>query len=186
MVTDLSHPEAAIGAATLNRGTLDPRVDATLYLSASSDIVALMVFDHQGHAVNLLTLLGWETRVAKAESRLDVAAGELRDRVREVADYLLFVDEAPFVAPIQGTSGFARTFAASGRRDSRNRSLRELDLNTRLLRYRCSYMIYSPAFDGLPAEARAAVISRMKQVLDGRADGAVVQEILGDTVTGWK
>ena len=48
-------------------------------------------------------------------------------------------------------------------------------------------MIYSPAFDGLPAEARAAVISRMKQVLDGRADGAVVQEILGETLCpGWR
>jgi hypothetical protein len=149
--------------------------------------------------VNLLTLLGWETRIAKAESRMDLATGEpgapgaaaalgweLRDRVREVADYLLFVDEAPLVAPIQGTSGFGKTFAAAGRRDSRNRSLRELDLNTRLLKYRCSYMIHSPAFDGLPAEARAAVISRMKQVLDSRADGAVVQEILGETVTGWR
>ena len=83
MVTDLLHPETAIGEATLNRGTLDPRVDATLYPSASSDIVALMVFDHQGHAFNLLTLLGWETRIAKAESRLDFATGELRDRVRE-------------------------------------------------------------------------------------------------------
>ena len=76
--------------------------------------------------------------------------------------------------------------AFSGRRDSRNRSLRELDLRTRLLKYRCSYMIYSPAFDGLPAEARAAVMSRMKQVLESRADGAVVQEILGETVTGWR
>ncbi len=197
MVTDLSHPEAAIGEATLNRATLDPRVDATLYPSASSDIVALMVFDHQGHAVNLLTLLGWETRIAKAESRLDFATAspgrrgsragvELRDRVREVADYLLFVDEAPLVAPLQGSSGFGKAFTAAGRRDSRNRSLRELDLQTRLLKYRCSYMIYSPAFDGLPAEARAAVMSRMKQVLESRADGAVVQEILGETLTGWR
>ena len=186
MVTDLQHPESAIGAATLNRATLDPRVDATLYPSASSDIVALMVFDHQGHAINLLTLLGWETRIAKAESRMDFATGELRDRVREMADYLLFADEAPLVAPLHGSSRFDRIFTAAGRRDNRNRSLRELDLTTRLLKYRCSSMMYSPAFDGLPAEARAAVISRMKQVLDSRADGAVVQEILGETVTGWR
>ncbi|MDO8679071.1 MAG: hypothetical protein Q7R30_10985 [Acidobacteriota bacterium] len=186
MVTDLSHPETAIGDATLNRTALDSRVDATLYPSASSDIVALMVFDHQGRAVNLFTLLGWQSRIAKAESRLGFSTGELRDLVRETADYLLFVEEAPLAAPIQGTSGFGKTFTAAGRRDSRNRSLRELDLQTRLLKYRCSHMIYSPAFEALSGEARAAVMSRMKQILDGRADGAVVQEILGDTLSGWR
>jgi hypothetical protein len=186
MITDLSRPEAAIGEATLNRATLDSRVDATLYPAASSDIVALMVFDHQGRAVNLLTLLGWQTRIAKAESRLDFTAGELRDLVRETADYLLFVDEASLAAPIQGASGFDKAFTAAGRRDRHNRSLRELDLQTRLLKYRCSHMIYSPAFEGLPGEARAAVMTRMKQILDGRADGAVVGEILGDTLAGWR
>ena len=47
-------------------------------------------------------------------------------------------------------------------------------------------MVNSPAFDALPAEARAALIARMKHILDSRADGAVVQEILGDTVEGWR
>jgi hypothetical protein len=47
-------------------------------------------------------------------------------------------------------------------------------------------MIYSPAFEALPGEAKAAVMSRMKQILDGRSDGAVVQEILGDTLSGWR
>lgn len=186
MVTDMSHPEAAIGHATLNRAVLDPRVDTTRYPTTSSDIVALMVFDHQGRAFNLFTLLGWQTRIAKAESRLDFTTGELRDLVRETADYLLFVDEAPLTMPIEGRSGFGKTFTAAGRRDSRNRSLRELDLQTRLLKYRCSYMIYSPVFEALPVEARAAVIARMKQILDSRGDGAAVQEILGETLSGWR
>ena len=47
-------------------------------------------------------------------------------------------------------------------------------------------MIYSPAFEALPAEARAAVIARMKQMLESRGDGAAVQEILGETLTGWR
>lgn len=186
MVTDMSHPAAAIGDATLNRAALDSRIDLALYPAASSDIVALMVFDHQGRAVNLLTLLAWQTRIAAAESRLDFSTGELRDLVRDTADYLLFVDETPLVAPIQGTSGFGKVFSAAGRRDRHDRSLRELDLQTRLLKYRCSYMVYSPAFDALPAEARAALTARMKHILDSRADGAVGQEILGDTVKGWR
>ena len=36
------------------------------YLSPQSDIVALLVFDHQMRAINLLTRLNWEARVAAA------------------------------------------------------------------------------------------------------------------------
>ena len=61
----------------------------------------------------------------------------------ELVDYLLFIDEAPLPGPVHGTSGFAEKFAAQGPRDSHGRSLRELDLRTRLFRYPCSYMIYS-------------------------------------------
>lgn len=185
MVTDNLAPEAAVNETTLNRLTLDPRVDAGAYPSATSDIVALLVFDHQGRAMNLLTRLGWETRVAAAESRLDFSAGELRDLVHETADYLLFADEAVLPAPVQGVTGFARAFGARGPRDRQGRSLRELDLQTRLFRYRCSYMIYSAAFDALPAPARAAVYARMQAVLGARGDREVM-DILDDTRKGWR
>lgn len=185
MVTDaLERGEDAITERTLNRATLDPRVAANAYPRATSDIVALMVFDHQGRAINLLTRLGWEARIAQAESRLDLTSGDLRDLVREVADYFLFVDEAPLAAPIEGTSGFAQAFTAAGVRDRQGRSLRELDLASRLLRYRCSYMVYSPAFAALPGPARAAVIARMKEMLAGRRDRAAA-EILSETLAGW-
>ena len=64
------------------------------------------------------------------------------------------------------------------------RSLRDLDLQTRLFKYRCSYMIYSPAFKALPDGARKAVDARMRQVLTSRKDVAVL-EILADTLPGW-
>jgi len=185
MVTDNLAPEAAVGEATLNRMTLDPRVDAGAYPSAASDIAALLVFDHQGRAMNLLTRLGWEARVAAAESRLDFSIGELRDLVHETADYLLFADEAVLPAPVQGVTGFARAFSERGPRDRQGRSLRQLDLQTRLFRYRCSYMIYSPAFDALPGPARAAVYARMQAVLGARGDREVM-EILDDTRKGWR
>ena len=184
MVADPSQPEASVHEGTLNRTSLDPRVDVSLYPAPSSDIVALMVFDHQGRAINLLTRLGWETRIAKAESRLDFSAGDLRELVRETADYLLFVDEAPLAAPLAGTSAYAKVFSAAGRGDGTGRSLRDLDLSTRLLRYRCSHMVYSPAFDALPEEARTAVIARMKAILATRDSAA--SEILGETLAGWR
>lgn len=102
-----------------------------------------------------------------AEGREDADA--VIDAVaREVVDYMLFVEEAPIAAPIEGNSGFAEWFSAQGPRDSRGRSLRQLDLKQRLLRYACSYMIYTDAFDDLPGVAKAAIYRRMWVVLAGQ------------------
>jgi hypothetical protein len=180
----LERGEDAISNATLNRDALDTRVDRSKYPVASSDITALMVFDHQGHAMNLLTRLGWETRVAHAGGGADFSKGELRALVNDAADYLLFVDEPALMAPVRGISKFAEVFSAAGPRDRAGRSLRELDLQTRLFRHRCSYMIYSPAFQQLPDSARAALTARMRQLLQSRQDAAVL-EILRDTSPGW-
>jgi len=45
-------------------------------------------------------------------------------------------------------------------------------------------MVYSPAFDALPEEARTAVIARMKAILATRDSAA--SEILGETLAGWR
>jgi hypothetical protein len=181
----LERGEDAISDATLNRAALDARVDASAYPVASSDITALMVFDHQGHAMNLLTRLGWEARIAGADGAADYSKGELRALVHDTADYLLLVDEPPLPAPVRGISRFAEVFSAQGPRDRKGRSLRELDLQTRLLKYRCSYMIVSPVFDALPGDAKAAVYARMSEVLAKRQDDAVI-EMLDDLRPGWR
>jgi hypothetical protein len=181
-VTDTMKPESAIGDATLNRSTLIDRVDVSAYPRNTSDIAALMVFDHQGHAMNLLTRLGWEARVAGADGRADFSSGDLGALVREVAEYLALVGEAKLSAPVRGSADFPMTFAAAGPRDRKGRSLRDLDLQTRLFKYRCSYMIYSPAFDALPSTAKLAVLARMRELI---ADPATV-EILDDTKASWR
>ena len=84
---------------------------------------------------------------------------------------LLFHEEAPLTDPIRGTSTFAADFAERGRRDPKGRSLRDLDLNTRLFRYPCSYLIYSRAFDSLPAEVKEYIYHRLWEILSGRATG---------------
>ena len=81
---------------------------------------------------------------------------------------MLFVDEAPLTGPMKGGSGFAETFSAKGPRDGQGRSLRDFDLRRRLFKYPCSYMIYTPAFDGLPTVAKNAVYTRLWDVLSGR------------------
>jgi hypothetical protein len=185
MVTQaMERGDDAITERTLNRITLIVRVTAGAFPVATSDIVALMVFDHQGHAMNLLTRLNWETRVASAEGVADFSKGELRELVDDLVDYFLFVDEPALPAPVKGVSTFADSFSYIGPRDTRGRSLRQLDLQTRLFKYRCSYMVYSPAFDALPDVARKAVYAQMRDVLTARNDSAVI-EILNDTRPGW-
>jgi hypothetical protein len=155
------------------------------YLSPGSDIVALMVFDHQMHMTNLLTRVGWETRFALHEKTM--TPEKLAGMAAEIVDYMLFVDEARISSPVRGTLGFEEKFAAEGPRDRKGRSLRQFDLDRRMMRYPCSYMIYSAAFDGLPAEAKGAIYQRMWSVLSSEnprlsiEDRRAIVEILRDT-----
>ena len=169
-----------------------PQLNSGAYLSPYSDIVALMVFDHQMHMTNLLIRVGWEFRVAADDQSNTKETAKLDQMTNELVDYLLFVEEAPLPAPVLGTSGFAEKFAALGPRDLRGRSLRQLDLQSRLLRYPCSYMIYADAFDGLPGAAKESIYRRMWQILSGAerdaryarlplADRRAIVEILRDT-----
>jgi len=122
--------------------------------------------------MNLLTRIGWEARVLAHDGRsVEAAVTSLRNAATEVVDYMLFVDEAPLTG-IRGSSGFTKTFSALGPRDSKGRSLRDLDLDTRLMRYPCSYLIYSTAFDQLPPSAKQAIYARLWEVLSGRERGA--------------
>lgn len=166
VVTDARQPEPVVNSLELE--SLTKELDKSALLSPYSDIAALMVFGHQMHMMNLLTLVGWETRIALSERAAGPAlARRLRPVVNEFVDYLLFVEETPLPQPVQGTSGFKAWFEAQGPRDHRGRSLRQLDLADRLTRYPCSYMIYSEAFDALPLEAKRAIYARMWRILSG-------------------
>ena len=85
-----------------------------------------------------------------AEGRLD----RMPALVNELADYLLFADEAPPLAPLTPPAAFAASLEARTPRDRRGRSFGQLDAVNRLLRYPCSYMVYSDAFNGLPKAVR--------------------------------
>jgi len=206
-----------------NVDTLAGRVDLDGYLSPHSDLVALMVLEHQMHLANLLTRMAWEARVSTPEARklvedADVSTpsdaqfipatrptrGSLaklpiqpvESAAAEVVDYMLFVDEARLTSPVSGSTGFADIFQAKGPRDRKGRSLRDLDLTTRLMRYPCSYLIYSPQFDQLPGPVRDAIYRRLWAVLSGAVNEDVhraalplatrqaIVEILRDTRAG--
>jgi hypothetical protein len=150
-------------------------IDLRGFPTEHSDVIALMTLEHQATMINLLTRAGWAARIAEYAAPGPSAPRQppeaLDEAVRELVDYMLFVDEAPLPAGTKGSSNFATAFASRGPRDPRGRSLRDFDLQRRMFRYPCSYMVYSPAFDALPAKAKAAVYDRMSAVLSGRVSG---------------
>ena len=102
------------------------------YLTPHSDIVALLVLEHQLHAMNLMTRAAWEHRLAERPPAATGApatrppsppAPRVQEAVDELADYLLFVDEVP-LGMVKGNAGFAEWFAAQGPKDAAGRSLR--------------------------------------------------------------
>ena len=167
---------------------LSPWIDTKPYLQPHSDMVALMVLEHQVDVVNYLTRLGFETKIIgnPDSPKLDTPVDDL---VRQ----LLFSKETRLTAPVRGTSQFVRDFEAKGPRDKKGRSLRDFDLQTRMFRYPLSYMMYSRAFGNLPRELRGRVLARIHQVLTAPSpepgfehlkplDRAALIEIVRDTV----
>jgi hypothetical protein len=104
---------------------------------------------------------------------------------------MLFLDEPAIDEPIMGTSPFADEFVKAGPHDRRGRSLRDLDLNRRLFRYPCSYLIYSRAFNALPDAIKLRVYRQLWEILSAQnrnidyamtaRDRQSVLEILRDT-----
>ena len=152
-----------LAASMPARASLAGLFDLTGYLTPYSDIVALMVLEHQAQFSNLVTRATWEARLGEP-ARIAEAADTL-------ADYMLFIDEAPLPGAIEGSSGFAEKFTAAGPKDPKGRSLRELDLKTRLQKYPLSYMIYSEAFRAMPETAKSLVMGKIHRVLSGEIAG---------------
>jgi hypothetical protein len=186
----VSNTDKPARAAARSLKSLETEFDTAGFPTRTSDVVALMVLDHQAHMMNLITRTGWEARLAQAGDPKQLARVE--SAAVDLVDYLLFVYEAPLTSPVRGTSGFAEKFAARGPMDDKGRSLRQLDLNRRLLKYPCSYMIYADAFDAMPPTAKNAVYRRLWRVLSGvergepyshlsAADRSAILEILRAT-----
>jgi hypothetical protein len=190
------------GRASRELMSVEGLFDADGYRTLSSDIVAHLVFTHQVSMTNLLTRAAWQARVADPTLHppYTAAPGEeerialmMKGVASEVVDHLLFIDEAALTDRVRGQSGFAERFSAMGPRARNGRSLYELDLNRRLLKHPCSYLIYSPAFDALPARAKNPIYQRLWEVLSGadraeryqsalsRADRQSIVQILRDT-----
>ena len=208
VVADAKNPDADDRTPNQNVTDLNDRVPTKAYLTPHSDIVALLVLEHQSDGHNRLSRAGLIASEAlrhlesmkgdkteTADLRRASHARRIELAAEDVVRGLLYCGEAKYEDEVTGTSGFAEQFAQRGPADGEGRSLRRFDLKTRLFKYPCSYLVYSRAFDDLPAEVRAVVWKRMNEVLTGRdkgeafahlsaADRKAVREILAATKKG--
>ncbi len=190
-----------------NVAQLSSHIDTEDYLTPHSDLVAAMVLEHQAQMHNLITRATYEARRVEhydamwnkmldrpADFRSEVSERRIAAAGEDLLEYLLFSDEYRLTSPISGTSDFAAEFQAHGPRDSRGRSLRELDLQTRLFKYPCSFLIYSDSFAAIPPVMREYIDRRLEEILSGddrspefahlsSQDRAAIREILADTLT---
>ena len=168
------------------------------YPAPHSDIVAHLVLSHQIHMHNFIARMNFEaqTRIARY--------GEVKymdSMVDSFLQYLLFTEEALLTAPVKGTSKFSEEFVMRGPKDQKGRSLRDFDLQTRLFKYPCSFLIYSEAFEALPPKLKEIIYTRLHDVLTGKNQSndfkslspqtrQAILEILADTKTdlpeSWK
>jgi hypothetical protein len=208
LVTDREHPEKLDTRSGANLKDLSAKFDTSAYVAGSSDLVALMVLEHQVKMHNLITLANYQAKIAIHYSRaINKALGEPENTIsettarrfqgpaEELVKYMLFVDEAALSEPVSGTTSYTKDFSARGPRDRQGRSLRDFDLKTRLFQYPCSYLIYSKAFDALPAPVLDHIYRRLWEVLSGKdtseayrrrtpEERKAILEILRDTKPG--
>jgi len=163
---------------TGNVKDLSAYFDTSKYLTPHSDIVALMVMEHQTHTQNLITRANYRTRIALnsqkelAEATKQEIVGMTSSTKRRIAHVgealvkaMLMCDEARLTSPVRGVSGYAAHFEKAGKRDTKGRSLRDLDLRTRLFKHPCSYLIYSEPFKELPQEMKDYVYRRIWEIV---------------------
>lgn len=159
--------------------------DTEPYLTDSSDIVALMVLEHQCEMQNVISRAANYVRLAiHRQKMLREELGEppterlvgssltvANSQAEKILKNLLFTDEIMLPDDgITGREGFQEGFQRNARRDGEGRSLKDFQLKHRLFKYRCSYMIYSAAFEDLPKPLKDIVYARLNSILEGDDD----------------
>jgi len=168
--------------AGANMEELDDFIDPTDYLVPDSDIVALMVLEHQVGMHNRLIEGNYVVRKAiYRDQEISRELGEKRkgfsDTTKRIIDhqaerilnYLLFANEVKLDGGgIDSDSSFTEDFQHNARVTKDGRSLKDFQLLTRIFKYRCSYMIYSTAFESLPKPLKSKVYRRLGEILTGK------------------
>lgn len=178
-------------------------LDVTKYPLPTSDIVALMVLEHQCQMHTLLNAATMNYRrarhfmvtIAPESDPESGSAGRVAESwADKIVECMFFKDEADLGEGIEGNAGFQKAFAKRYPKTKEGGSLAEFRLYGRVFKNRCSYMVYSDAFRGLPETVKGKVVARMGKVLEGTdpdidwigvSERKRISRILEETFDGW-
>lgn len=178
-------------------------IDVSKYLQPTSDVIALMVLEHQCRMHNLFTAASMRYcrayylgKASDPDGDPDMgAAGRVADGMADkIVECLFFKDEADPGEATEGSEAFQKAFAREIPKAKDGRSLADFQVYERLFKYRCSYMVYSEPFKDLPLRVKKAVLERMHLTLEGNnpavdwlknSERKRISQILKDTMTGW-
>jgi len=186
---DPYHPVDMITEGTQNVTDLSGKFDVSKYLAPTSDLIALMTFEHQTHLTNLIARVNAQQRFltsGELPPPQRPKPSDIDTTIQEIVRYMTFEDEVPLTSPVKGVSTFTQTFPQRGPRDSKGRSLRDFDLKTHLFRYKLSYMVYSEFFDGMNPEALQRVYRGLYDKLKGTETAEVLRETKSNLPDYWR
>lgn len=179
-------------------------IDVKKYLRPTSDIVALLVLEHQCRMHNHFTAASMNYRHARFLNQVlnpdskpeEGSAGKLAIHMADrIVECLFFKDEASCGEDLEGGAEFQKSFEARFPKTKDGHSLADFKLYERIFKYRCSYMIYSEAFRLLPTPVKNSVLKKMYSVLAGddpdyawlkASEREKIEAILAETLPDWK
>lgn len=145
------------------------------YPVETSDILPHLLHEHQVGFVNRVVEAGYRARTAlflSPDRLTHEQETELDEQARIIVRYLLFADEVPLpTGGVQPDGAYRTDFLANRRATPDGLSLKDLDLDTRLFKHRCSYMIYSPVFEGLPTVLKTRIYAHLGAALRDETGG---------------
>ena len=178
--------------------------DWSAYLTETSDILPHLLLEHQAGFMNLVLEATYRARtyqhIGKGEIKPEHVA-VLHGLADELVRYLLFADEAKFPAGgIRVDPQYREDFLADRKEASNGISLKDLDLETRIFKHPCSYLIHSDVFQATSDLFKQRVYQVLGEALsiekpnpdfaylsvtEKEAIRGILRETLSDLPGGW-
>lgn len=183
---------------------LAEKIDVSKYLRRTSDIVSLLVLEHQCRMHTLLNAASLNYRRSRHFSQIidpaanpdEGSAGQVAESWAEkITDCIFFKDEADLGEGVEGDAAFQNSLLARLPKTEEGNSLADFRLYGRIFKLRCSYMVYSDSFRALPLPVKELVFGKMRKALAGEderidwlsgSERKKINAILIETLPGWK
>lgn len=183
---------------------LSGKIDVSKYPRPTSDIVSLLVLEHQCRLHSILNAASLNYRRSRHFSEIidpdgdpdNGSAGSVAESwAKTITEWIFYKDEADLDEGVEGDPAFEKAFAARFPRTADGKSLADFRLYGHIFKHRCSYMVYSDAFQNLPPTLKKLVLKKMRATLAGQnadidwlgvSERKKISAILEETLPWWK